>query len=210
LRNTWLPYRAAKENCFLWQILYRVPATQKWRFLELSRIDRATHCTRCNRGHQEDIIHCIWNCSQSLIVWDWIRRILEIASPVSGANLELTALHVLTAEDLPPDLHIPFKLWAVLRAVACWEIWKARCSHFMNSISTTPAHIIRTIWYRLLLYLKLFWRNKCTRIRTGRLELDKAKSDMHREFGRSIDIWYLTELHLTVPSVPPSSQELIV
>jgi hypothetical protein len=30
-RATWVPFRSAKENCFLWQIIYRTPATQKWR-----------------------------------------------------------------------------------------------------------------------------------------------------------------------------------
>jgi hypothetical protein len=72
----------------------------------------------------------------------------------------------------------------------------------MDDIRTTPVQIIRTIWYRLSLYLKLFWRSKCTKIRTGRLELEKARAAMHREFGRSPCIWYLTELHLTVPSTP--------
>jgi hypothetical protein len=48
---------------------------------------------------------------------------------------------------------------------------------------TTPEKIIKSIWYRLSLYLKIFWRLKSSKIRTGRLEPGKPTSDMHREFG---------------------------
>jgi hypothetical protein len=44
-RATWVPFRSAKENCFLWQIIYRTPATQKWRHPKLTRLDTETHCT---------------------------------------------------------------------------------------------------------------------------------------------------------------------
>jgi hypothetical protein len=178
-------------------------ATQKWRHPQLSQLDRATHCTRCDRGLQEDIIHCIWNCPQSLVVWDWVRIVLQLAAPTSSVNLELTFQHVLLAEDLPADYCIPTKLWAILRAVTCWEIWKARCAHYMEDICTTPASIIQKIWHRLSIYLGIFWRQKLTKIRTRGLDPIKATKDMQRDFSKCTQIWCLHELRLRVPKVPP-------
>jgi hypothetical protein len=202
-RNTWLPYRAAKENCFLWQILYRSPATQQWRLPKLSRRDRATHCTRCNKGTQEDILHCIWNCPQSLVVWDWVCTMLQLVSRNRQVSLELKFQHVLLAEDLPPDFLIPKKFWAIFRAVTCWEIWKARCSHFMEDVRTTPISIIRKIWYRVCIYLSLFWRLKCSKIRTGPMEAGRAVQQMQRDFRRSTSIWSVHDNRLHTPSLPP-------
>lgn len=36
---TWMDFRSAAENTFLWQILYRILATQRWRFPERARED---------------------------------------------------------------------------------------------------------------------------------------------------------------------------
>jgi hypothetical protein len=90
-----------RKIVFFGKFLYRTPATQQWRFPKLSRQDRATHCTHCNKGVQEDIFHCIWNCPQSLVVWDWVRTMLQLVSRSRQANLELSFQHVLLAEDLP-------------------------------------------------------------------------------------------------------------
>jgi hypothetical protein len=49
-QQTWMPWRSARENTFLWQMLYWVPATQQWRFPKLPRTDDQTHCTRCRRN----------------------------------------------------------------------------------------------------------------------------------------------------------------
>jgi hypothetical protein len=35
-KETWFPFRSAKENCFFWQVLYQIPATNKWRNPTLS------------------------------------------------------------------------------------------------------------------------------------------------------------------------------
>jgi hypothetical protein len=60
-RETWLPYRSAKENAFLWQLLYHKLATQQWRAQALTVRDVLdTFCTRCTDNAVEDIYHCIW------------------------------------------------------------------------------------------------------------------------------------------------------
>jgi hypothetical protein len=150
---------------------------------KLIRLDRATHCTRCSKGVQEDIMHCIWNCPHSLVVWDWVRRVLQLAAVYIGTNLELKLEHVLLAEDLPAHFRILKKLWAILRAVPCWEI----C----------------IIWYRLDVYLRLFWRHKFSKIKTKRLDPVKAQLDMQQDFGRCPQIWYLHNLRLSVDQMAP-------
>lgn len=41
---TWIPYRLAAENTFLWQLLYRIPATNKWRFPNFPVMNPDTWC----------------------------------------------------------------------------------------------------------------------------------------------------------------------
>lgn len=118
------------------------------------------------------------------------------------ANLEFDFRHVLLAEELPADLKIPKKFWAIVRAVSCWEIWKARCKHYMENHHAAPATVIRNIWRRIGRYLRLFWRQKRAKIKSAQLDPDKAKMDMQRDFGTNTQIWYFHEI-LQVPPVPP-------
>lgn len=60
--SIWLPYRGSSENTFLWQLFYRVIATQHWRMPSKPPTDPDVWCTRCNLGIMEDTEHCIWSC----------------------------------------------------------------------------------------------------------------------------------------------------
>lgn len=79
--STWLLYRSAIENAFLWQLIYRVIATQRWRFPSRPTTDETTWCTRCSGGHHENVLHRLWDCEISLqmnagvganLCWDWL------------------------------------------------------------------------------------------------------------------------------------------
>lgn len=59
---TWINYRSAAENTFLWQLIYRIPATNKWRLCAQPANDQETWCVRCQLQAPEDIFHCIWDC----------------------------------------------------------------------------------------------------------------------------------------------------
>lgn len=63
--SIWVPYRSAAENTFLWQLLYRIPATNKWRFPNCPTSNPNTLCSRCSLQVQEDVLHCIWGCAAS-------------------------------------------------------------------------------------------------------------------------------------------------
>jgi hypothetical protein len=201
-KETWVPFRAAKENCFLWQILYRTPATEQWRHPTLTRLDAETHCTRCRRRRQEDILHCIWNCPNSLKVWKWVRSLLQEASGGSQ-QVELTCKQVLLADSLPSTIPVPKILWAILRVIRCWEIWKARCQHYMQNQRSSSRSIIRRIWHRLSIYLQLFWRRKKVKMRSKKLTRSKARNQMQKEFGRSRLIWKLVGMELHTTAAPP-------
>lgn len=62
---TWMEFRSAAENTFLWQPLYRIPATQRWHFQDRPNSDPKTWCTRCSLNVPEDLFHCIWDCNNS-------------------------------------------------------------------------------------------------------------------------------------------------
>lgn len=63
--ETWVSCRAAKENAFLWQIIFRAFATLSWHFPTKLQTDPTLWCTRCTEGLREDHLHCIWSCAAS-------------------------------------------------------------------------------------------------------------------------------------------------
>lgn len=107
-RDTWLPFRGAKENTFLWQLLYRSIATQHWRFPTRP----ATWCTRCNLEAQEDTLHCIWSCPISRQCWLWGENLLQATTSRTALQGQLQPEHVLTASPIPTQWQVPSKVLA--------------------------------------------------------------------------------------------------
>lgn len=99
--QTWLNFRSANENTFLWQLIYRVIATQRWRFPTKSPLDPSTWCTRCNLGIREDIMHCIWSCPHSRGCWHWGETLLTASSQNGTLCSGLLPGHVFLAQPLP-------------------------------------------------------------------------------------------------------------
>lgn len=60
--STWMSFRSAIENTFLWQIIHRVLATQTWRFPGRPAADPDIWCSRYSLNVPEDTYHCIWGC----------------------------------------------------------------------------------------------------------------------------------------------------
>jgi hypothetical protein len=139
-RETWCSFQAAKENCFLWQLLYRTPATQRWRKPKLSGDADKLTCTRCNLGAVEDIKHCIWSCPNSAGVWEWSQKILRLAA--ADDSITLDHRQIFLAEEIKGRRDFPKKFWQLLRAVTSWSIWKSRCGHFMEGKKSTTNEII--------------------------------------------------------------------
>lgn len=113
-RDTWVPYRSAAENTFLWQLLYRIPATNRWRFPDRPTADPATWCVRCSSNSTEDVLHYIWECPNSppnsQRCWQWCNRLLNWVSCNVPGNIHLQPAQVLIAEALPCTRETPDRL----------------------------------------------------------------------------------------------------
>lgn len=202
-RDTWLPFRSMSENCFLWQMLYRIPATQHWRFPGLPPTDRQTWCTRCDTHEMEDIVHCIWSCPVSREVWKWVNFLLCFSTTHTDRSPLLRSTHVFVAEAFPIHFRIPTHLWAILRAAAAWAIWKDRCNHFLEGSQSSSISIIHKIWFRLRTYLRQSWFDHLTKIRGGRMNLTQAIDHMSELFGSNPEVWAVHAEKLQIPPVPP-------
>lgn len=115
--ETWIPGRAAKENTFLWLILFRAFATLSWRFPNSLSKDPIVCCLCCCQGLKEDSMDCIWQCASSIIRWKWCNSVLASVA-CRSAQMQIQPHHVIMA--LPPEWEVLFTLWRVTRAVICW------------------------------------------------------------------------------------------
>lgn len=202
-RETWLPFRSASENCFLWQLIHRTPATQHWRFPHLPSTDQQTWCTRCDLREMEDILHCIWFCPISRKVWQWVNHILCLSMTSTDCSPRLRPAHIFVALPLPNQLGIPKHLWDILRAATAWNIWKDRCRHFIDGKRSHPSAVIHQIWARIRIYLRQTWNAYLHKIRLGIMTQSVAIEHMAKAFGRSPEVWAMHEQQLQIPPVPP-------
>lgn len=206
-RGTWLNFRGANENTFLWQVYYRAIATQRWRFPALPADDPQITCTRCELSIKEDVTHCVWACPPSQACWQWAMGLLSASSGQrhrpGGLRCTLVPAHVIVASPLPMDWQIPSRFWILLRAVLCWQVWKSRNEHYMANRRSNPERTIRKTWHRFSMYLRKEWAHLRQKIRNGRLSLAEAEHTMRTQFGNNRDIWELHGLVLQVPPVPP-------
>lgn len=87
--ETWISFCAAKENAFLWQLIFRAFATLSWRFPARPHTDLLVWCLRCNQGLREDHLHCIWLCSSSHRCWQWCDQ----GSTPAGRGVHLAKIY---------------------------------------------------------------------------------------------------------------------
>lgn len=198
----WLNFRSASENTFLWQLLYRAIATQRWRFPRQHHTDATTWCTRCTQGTQEDVFHCIWACPISIQCWKWGESILQAAAVDPLDRITLTPAHVFVAQALPTQWHCPERLWQILKGVLCWQIWKNHNEHYMAEQPADPHRVIRKAWHRLGTYLQKEWRYLLRQVEQGKLNSIEAEQSMYTHFGSGPAIWNLHGITLQVPPVP--------
>lgn len=102
--NTCLPFRSAKENFFLWQIIFRAIATLSWVFPNRPHSDCVTWCHRCPLQVREDILHCLWQCPSSQECWNWIGELItRAAGYILAASFHHGCPH-------PPGCYIPSRI----------------------------------------------------------------------------------------------------
>lgn len=201
--NTWLPYRGTSENTFMWQLLYRVIATQHWRSPSTPATDPDVWCTRCNLGIMEDTEHCVWSCPISATCWQWGNHLLRLSASNREANIVLRPEHIFIASPLSDDWRVPDRLWQILKAVLCWQIWKNLNAHFMAGKPATTEKVIRKAWHRLGMYIRKEWRFLGRKIEADKITVEEAQQLMLSRFGACPLIWNLHGLTLQIPPVPP-------
>lgn len=156
-QRIWMNFGGASENTFLWQLYFRAIATQRWRFPSAPP-DPQIQCSRCDTREREDLIHCIWSCPLARPCWDWGFSVLCACSAVHhgvvGLQGRLEPAHVFIAYPLPAEWKIPERLWQILRAVICWQVWKARNEHVMANRPSDHRRTIRKVWHRFSMYLR--------------------------------------------------------
>lgn len=201
--DTWIPYRSAAENTFLWQMIYRIPATNKWRLPGRLANDAETLCPRCSRQTPEDTYHCLWDCPSSQICWAWCSSLLKWLSTGQPPNTTLTAAQVLIAEDIPVTWNSPKRLWHTIRAVMCWLIWKQRNNQVFSGDQFSSQRVIGLVWHRIGIYIRAAWTDLLSQVRSGRITVTDARERMIAFFGPEGKAWSLHDLKVQVPQVPP-------
>lgn len=201
--RTWISYRSAAENTFLWQILYRIPTTNKWRFPRENADNPETWCTRCQLQVQEDVYHCIWACPASRGCWSWCSSMISWISASQPRGTQLTPAQVLVGENLPDQWETPVRFWHTLRAVMCWIVWKDRNQHVFNGEIKNSQRMVGQAWSRLGVYVKLAWRDLLMQVRLQKCTLPEAIERMSLMFGDNGKIWTLQDITIQVSPVPP-------
>lgn len=181
-------YRAAIENCFLWQILYRIPATNHWRFPLDGQSQPDTWCTHCMGRALEDVMHCFWRCLESCKVWIWIQILVQKASNSQCSFVSLFAPEVLLGKKFPRHYKIPRRWWNIIWAETIWQIWKSRCSSHCLDSKPSSTHLIRIkVWHHLKLYIREAWQEIRSELWAGQISLVSAQRWMiawSTSFGR--------------------------
>lgn len=187
----------------MWQLVYKVIATQKWRYPTRNAADESTWCTRCMGGHQEDVTHCIWSCTQSRQCWTWVDFILDSVASLGPGYVRVTPAQIFIADPLPTDWGVPEQMWHLLRAVMCWQLRKDKNEHIFEGTRSDPVKVICKSWHRLGMYIRLEWRSLSNRVRLEKITYVEAEAAMKSQFGSNPAIWNLHERILQVPPVPP-------
>lgn len=200
---TWITYRSAAENTFLWQLIYRIPATNKWRLPDRSATDPDTWCPRCPLRTPEDSFHCIWACPASRECWEWSSSIISWVSQGRQQGIQIQPVHIFIAEELPQIWDAPVRLWHTLRAITCWVIWKERNKHIFQGEVFSMPRTVALVWHRLSIYVRAAWNELLSQVRQNRFSLVDAKERMVCFFGAEGKLWTLHEVQVRVSPVPP-------
>lgn len=124
--DTWKPFRAAKINCFLWQLIYRIPATNVCRWPKLPRTHEDTHYKRFTNREAKEINHCFWECPKVHGIWRWVEFMLQQMTTHPQDRIWLTLGQTLVGVPMEDTVMVPEKWWVVLHAASIWYIWIAR------------------------------------------------------------------------------------
>jgi hypothetical protein len=108
----------------------------------IRRNDPQTWCDCCQEGRHEDLLHLLWECQESIVIWDWIYIVM---TEVGGRGTRFSATPaqaLLGAKIHDAGRLFPEKLWEILRGHGIWEIWIARDKLVMDDTIVTREEVI--------------------------------------------------------------------
>lgn len=205
--DLWWPFRSAKKNAFLWQLLYellyRAIATLHWSFPSRPYSDPSTWCPRCTAGVMADVVHCIYQCPILKSCWEWCGSLLARAGNIS-TRINLQPEQTLVAAPLLDSWDVPIRLWQICRATLCWKIWKSRNACVFRDQTDTPDAIVRKAWHRIGAHVRMEWQKQFTKIRDHRQTLSEARERcLAFPFGVEGVAWDLDNFRLQGLPCPP-------
>lgn len=57
-KEVWCKFRVGKINAFLWQVVFRAPTTNQWRFSNTPHSQSCNNCKRCNQNYMDCLLEC--------------------------------------------------------------------------------------------------------------------------------------------------------
>lgn len=203
--ETWNKQISQVENAFLWQLVYHVPMTLKYRFRKLPTSDRRTQCTRCVLDIPESTDHYIFSCPTSEDVWQWAHALLGTLTPPS-TYFSLTPLHVFLVDLLPST--IPVSTWQILWAIVYYGIWKGQKNHYIPipPIPCSSSSVISLIWAWFRHYINKEWRELLSTCDTRQRTLEWAAQRMKKQFGDNNIVFSIQNRQISLPQSGPRLQ----
>jgi hypothetical protein len=213
-RGVWQPFRDDKVNQFLWQIIYRIPATKHFVFSQgwvrdisrneiIKRCDSRTWCERCPDNAYEDLVHLFWKCSESQAIWEWVFALMRKVGKFRASDWEFTMAQVLLGAPIKNvGRKWPRHLWEVLRGQTTWEIWFTRDKQLFDQVQTSREGTVMKIWTQIRQYLVIGWSKYRDKIRQGKLTREKAWFLFTKDYGDDECISSLIDDKLLIPYKP--------
>lgn len=165
----------------MWQILYQIPTTNKWRFQGIPDLEANKICKRCELDI-EDTKHCLWDCPKAREIWAWVSFLTPLTSLDPNRTISLSPQQVLLGDALNCLPAIPQHWWVALRVMTLWHIWcdqNAEVRQDQGSPHHTKAHIRQ----QLHAYLRVAWSKLRVRVDAGSIADDKAIEIFRFNFG---------------------------
>lgn len=207
-QKIWRPYYSAKQNCFLWQVAFNIPTTNHWTFPGINHADPTTWCLCCPLRLHEDVLHLLQNCPVTKPIWSWMANILRYLIPIVVTSLRFNVVQALLGVPLGPHNGFQQCWWNILRAIACWEIWKARCSLVMEHTHVNTIALWVIIWMSLRAHLQVEWDPFSLKIKQERLTQEEVEKAFTNNFGFDEDIFTFVNSKLQVTQALPRVPQL--
>jgi hypothetical protein len=169
---------------------------------QITRNDPRTCCDRCQDAQHEDLLHRLWMCPASVVIWEWIFLVMTEAGKCSSRFTASPAQGLLGTKIHDAGRQFPEKLWEIVRGHGMWEIWLARDKLVMDNITVSREEIIHKTWFSVRQYLDIGWDDLLVKVAGGKLSQEQAEQAFAKDFGPVGCLFNFDQNRLLVPFTP--------